>query len=392
MSPPIKLSGFSADPYLSQLKNAQLYVVGGAVRDEILGLPCIDRDWVIVGATVEEFVALGFTPVGADFPVFLHPTTKEEYALARTERKNGHGYKGFVFHASAEVTLEEDLLRRDFTINAMAMNEKGEVTDPYGGLADLQSKVMRHVSEAFEEDPLRVLRLARFLARFVDFEVHPDTVALCQKLVDNGELAYLVPERVGVELGKGLGEAQPARMWSFLSKLNAFAFMGGGEALRKAVANFTQAKVFDGLSTDHRWALFMGLTLSLDEIDSLAESLRLPGAVRDLAQVVRQLVAVSTEGCLSPSLLVEFFAQVDIYRKPDRLREALELTQSVLANSQLAQAVDSGVCQVLDRRFKNSLRAHMQQSDAELAEFGPQTVVEQFKRQWVGQILDTIQS
>ena len=192
------------------------------MRDALMGRASSDRDWVVVGATVDHMLAAGFTPVGSDFPVFLHPRTHEEYALARTERKSGHGYKGFTFHAEPSVTLEEDLARRDFTVNAMAMNAEGGLIDPFQGLADLENKCMRHVSPAFSEDPLRVLRLARFLARFLDFSVAEETMDLCRELQASGELKHLVPERVYAELTKGMGEEKPSRMIKLISKLNGW--------------------------------------------------------------------------------------------------------------------------------------------------------------------------
>ncbi|MCA0185815.1 MAG: multifunctional CCA tRNA nucleotidyl transferase/2'3'-cyclic phosphodiesterase/2'nucleotidase/phosphatase, partial [Proteobacteria bacterium] len=190
----------------------KIYCVGGAIRDELLGQPVKDRDWVVVGATPEALVAEGFRPVGKDFPVFLHPRTQEEYALARTERKTAPGYAGFVFHTDTSVSLEEDLARRDLTINAMARGPEGELVDPYGGQADLAARVFRHVSPAFAEDPVRILRLARFAARFADFQVAPETLALMRRMVEDGEVDALVPERVWQELAKGLMEARPSRM------------------------------------------------------------------------------------------------------------------------------------------------------------------------------------
>lgn len=201
----------------------QAYVVGGAVRDALLGLPVKDRDWVVVGSTPEEMLARGFRPVGRDFPVFLHPQTSEEYALARTERKSGHGYTGFVCHASPEVTLEEDLLRRDLTINAIARAEDGTLIDPYGGRRDLAARVFRHVSPAFAEDPLRILRVARFAARFTDFSVAPETLALMRQMVAAGEVDHLVAERVWQEIARGLMEARPSRMIRVLRDCGALA-------------------------------------------------------------------------------------------------------------------------------------------------------------------------
>jgi len=199
------------------------YIVGGAVRDQLLGLPVQDRDHVVVGATPEELISLGYKPVGKDFPVFLHPKTREEYALARTERKTAPGYRGFVFHTAPDVTLEEDLIRRDLTINAMALGEDGGLIDPFGGQKDLQSRVFRHVSDAFAEDPVRVLRVARFAARFPDFTLAPETAALMRQMVELGETDALVSERVWQELARGLMEQKPSRMFAVLRACGALA-------------------------------------------------------------------------------------------------------------------------------------------------------------------------
>lgn len=206
----------------------KIYQVGGSVRDKLLGLPAVDRDYVVVGATVDEMLAAGYQPVGKDFPVFLHPRTKDEYALARTERKSGRGYTGFAFQAAPNVTLEEDLLRRDLTINAMAVDAAGTLIDPYGGAKDIAAKVLRHVSDAFAEDPLRVLRLARFAARFTEFSVAPETLALCKKLVVDGEVRELVAERVWQEISRGLMEAQPSNMFQVLRACGALAELAPG--------------------------------------------------------------------------------------------------------------------------------------------------------------------
>ena len=192
------------------------YVVGGAVRDQLLGLPVQDRDHVVVGTTPDELIKLGYKPVGKDFPVFLHPKTREEYALARTERKTSPGYRGFVFHTAPDVTLEEDLIRRDLTINAMAMGEDGVLIDPFGGQQDLAARVFRHVSAAFAEDPVRVLRVARFAARFPDVTIEPETGALMRQMVELGETDALVSERVWQELARGLMEKKPSRMFTVL--------------------------------------------------------------------------------------------------------------------------------------------------------------------------------
>ena len=199
----------------------QIYMVGGAVRDALLGLPVQDRDWVVVGATPEALAAQGYVPVGKDFPVFLHPASREEYALARTERKTAQGYRGFAVHAAPDVTLEEDLARRDLTINAIAQGADGTLTDPYGGQRDIAARVLRHVTEAFAEDPVRILRVARFAARFPDFSIAPDTMALMQRMVTDGEVDALVPERVWQELARGLMAQQPSRMFEVLRACGA---------------------------------------------------------------------------------------------------------------------------------------------------------------------------
>ena len=201
------------------------YLVGGAVRDGLLGITGADRDWVVVGSTPQAMLALGFTPVGKDFPVFLHPQTHEEYALARTERKTAPGYKGFVVHASPEVTLEEDLARRDLSINAIAQADDGTLIDPFGGQLDVQHKVLRHVTDAFREDPVRILRVARLAARYPDFSVAPATMTLMQDMVAGGEVDALVSERVWQELAKGLMAAQPSRMLQVLRECRALRIL-----------------------------------------------------------------------------------------------------------------------------------------------------------------------
>ena len=205
------------------LPNVQTYLVGGAVRDQLLGLPVKDKDYVVVGATPEQMLALGFLPVGSDFPVFLHPESKDEYALARTERKTAKGYHGFAFNTSTEVTLEQDLLRRDLTINAMAMDEEGKLIDPFNGQQDLIDKQLRHVSLAFAEDPVRVLRVARFMSRLshLGFQVHPDTLLLMEQLVDSGEIEALVAERVWQEIKKSLNQAKPSAFFMTLRACGA---------------------------------------------------------------------------------------------------------------------------------------------------------------------------
>ncbi|MBA2962637.1 MULTISPECIES: multifunctional CCA addition/repair protein [Ramlibacter] len=201
----------------------QTYMVGGAVRDALLGRPVNDHDWVVVGATPQAMIEAGYLPVGRDFPVFLHPDTREEYALARTERKTGRGYHGFAFHADPGVTLEEDLARRDLTINAIAQDQAGRLIDPFDGRRDLAGRTLRHVTDAFREDPVRILRLARFAARFGDFSIAPETLALMRAMVAEGEVDHLVPERVWQELARGLMEDRPSRMLTVLRDCGALA-------------------------------------------------------------------------------------------------------------------------------------------------------------------------
>lgn len=220
------------DPLLEGL---DVYIVGGAVRDELLNRQAGDRDWVVVGSTPEVLVGRGFIPVGSDFPVFLHPVTKEEFALARTERKTGRGYKGFTFYTGQDVTLEDDLKRRDLTINAMALQPDGEIFDPLGGTEDLVNRVLRHVGSAFEEDPVRILRLARFAARFADFSVAPETMALCRRMVAAGEADALVAERVWQEVSRGLVSEKPSRLFDILSQCDALPVVMPGFEWNAAV-------------------------------------------------------------------------------------------------------------------------------------------------------------
>ncbi len=260
----------------------QIYLVGGAVRDQLLGLDVQERDWVVVGSTVEEMLHLGYQPVGKDFPVFLHPKTKEEYALARTERKSGKGYKGFLFHADPTVTLEEDLRRRDLTINAIAQTQEGIIIDPYGGQEDLQNKCFHHVSDAFSEDPVRILRLARFASRFVDFKTHPDTIKLMQDMVVTGEVDALVPERVWKECEQALANKAPVRFFEELNASDALdalfpckdSFVTNQQALERACALSTNPWV--------RWAAWNATQTSAENVIR-SERYRIPNAFKELS-------------------------------------------------------------------------------------------------------------
>ena len=300
------------------------YAVGGSVRDELLGLPVTDRDWVVVGATPEEMVAQGFRPVGSDFPVFLHPGTHEEYALARTERKTAPGYKGFTFHASPDVTLEEDLRRRDLTINAMARGGDGSLVDPHGGAADLRRGILRHVSEAFAEDPVRILRVARFAARF-GFAVAPETMELMRRMVAAGEADHLVPERVWQELARGLAERQPSRMVAVLRECDALARVLPEVDRAMAAAASAQrlgARLDIGAAAYALPVQFAALTFDLapDAIETLAARVNVPADCRDVALLAARekdnVRTVATRGAEDQLGLLE---RTDAFRRPARL-------------------------------------------------------------------------
>ena len=260
-----------------------IYRVGGAVRDTLLGYPHHETDWVVVGSTPEEMIAKGYTQVGRDFPVFLHPKTKEEYALARTERKSGPGYHGFVVHADPSVTLDEDLERRDLTINAMAMNEAGVVIDPYGGQVDLEAKILRHVSPHFVEDPLRVLRVARFAARYqhFGFTIAEDTLSLMAKIVATGELLHLSAERVWVETEKALGEQHPEVYWQVLADCGALTVLLPELAVTQGIAALSRAAPHTSRS-DCRWAALLA-DLPEARAAGASETLKAPNAYSLLA-------------------------------------------------------------------------------------------------------------
>ena len=326
------------------------YVVGGAVRDEMLGLPVMDRDHVVVGATPDDMLKLGYKPVGRDFPVFLHPETHEEYALARTERKTARGYHGFQFHAAPDVTLEQDLARRDLTINAMARGEDGALVDPYGGADDVRAGVLRHVSPAFAEDPVRILRVARFAARF-GFDIAPETRELMCSMVQAGEADALVPERVWQELARGLMERKPSRMLDVLRGCGAL-----DRVAPELVALYEEAAWRDALTAvnaaaaaqttlDARWA---ALTRGLDPMaaDALAQRLKAPTSTRDLSMLAaRHRHAFADAAQLDAPALLELLNAVDAWRKPQRFTE--------LCNVALIGEPDAqGVCERLQRAYR----------------------------------------
>ena len=329
------------------------------MRDRLLGRSSGDRDWVVVGTTPEVMGAAGYLPVGRDFPVFLHPRTHEEYALARTERKTGPGYHGFVFRTGPEVTLEDDLSRRDLTINAMAQAEDGTLVDPWGGQADLAARVLRHVGPAFAEDPVRILRLARFAARFTDFSVAPETLALCRAMVEAGEVDALVPERVWQELSRGLMEARPSRMIEVLRDCGALArllpevdalfgvpqradhhpeidtgvhlmmVLDMAERLGTALPVRFACLVHDlGKATTPADILPRHLGhegRSVKLLGPLAARLRVPVECRELAELVaREHGNLHASASFGAEALVRLFDRCDAWRRPERFEQALQ--------------------------------------------------------------------
>ena len=307
------------------------YVVGGAVRDELLGLPVSDRDWVVVGATPEEMVARGFRPVGSDFPVFLHPQTHEEYALARTERKSGRGYKGFTVYSTPDVTLEEDLRRRDLTINAMARDEDGRLVDPYGGEQDLRAGVLRHVSEAFAEDPVRILRVARFAARF-RFCIAEETAALMRRMVTEGEADFLVAERVWQELSRGLGEAYPGELLRVLESSGALervapelqGLIAGAERTALLAALDRAAAARAPLAV--RFALLAWFAGEACEslFAALCKRLRAPVEVNELAVLVcRCRTGLRSAASADAPALLALLKRADAFRRTERWEDLL---------------------------------------------------------------------
>ncbi len=341
----------------------KIYCVGGAVRDELLGLPAGDRDWVVVGGTPQALLDLGYRPVGKDFPVFLHPQTHEEYALARTERKTAAGYKGFAVHFAPDVTLEDDLRRRDLTINAIARDADGTLIDPLGGVADLRAGVLRHAGEAFVEDPVRILRLARFAARFTGFTVAPETEALMCRMVEHGEVDALVPERVWQEVSRGLMEARPSRMFQVLRDCGALARLmpeldrlwgvpqradhhpevdtgvhvmmvvdqaareGGSLAVRFAALTHDLGK---GETPAHVLPRHIGHEhRSVALVETLCRRLRAPTPVLELARIVARehgLIHRVTE--LRPATVLALIERMDAFRRPERLDDVIAASRA----------------------------------------------------------------
>lgn len=318
-------------------ENMQIYLVGGALRDELLGLEVTDKDWLVVGATPEQLVKQGFKPIGKDFPVFLHPTTNEEYALARTERKTGKGYGGFIFNASPEVSLEEDLLRRDLTINALARDKEGNLYDPYGGLADLKNKVLRQVSPAFSEDPLRVLRSCRFAAswHYLGFTIHPDTWQLMQQLTATDELNHLAKPRIWLEVTKALASPNPEVFFQLLLDLGATKKLWPN-LHQQLIANLAALALLNKAASKKLPLEVIYASLGLQptnskEVNNLSQTLAeelLPPKV--FTQQLAKFVSLQSQQLLadfSPENLLIAFNQLDAWRKPKEFLFSLQLAK-----------------------------------------------------------------
>lgn len=303
----------------------KIYLVGGAVRDKLLGLPVKERDWVVGGATVNDMLKLGYRQVGKEFPVFLHPKTNEEYALARMERKVEPGYKGFTFDTSPTVTLEEDLIRRDLTINAMAEDSDGNLIDPYHGKDDLEAKILRHVSPAFAEDPVRILRVGRFLARYahIGFHVAPETMKLMQQMVTKGEVDALVAERVWKELERALSEKNPEKFFAVLDESGALPKLFPHLSTKSSgMAALIQAATF----TDNTIVRFATLLHDAPEpkenINGICNRYRVPNAYRELAKLTAMHYEKALQAKkLSADELLQLFSALDIFRREDRFKD-----------------------------------------------------------------------
>ncbi|WP_341501901.1 multifunctional CCA addition/repair protein [Gallaecimonas sp. GXIMD4217] len=399
----------------------QIYLVGGAVRDQLLGLPVKDRDHVVVGATVDEMLALGYQQVGRDFPVFLHPVTREEHALARTERKAGHGYTGFTVHAAPDVTLEADLRRRDLTINAMALAEDGVLVDPFGGRADLENRLLRHVSPAFAEDPLRVLRVARFAARFahLGFRVADQTRALMRHMCQSGELEHLTPERVWKELEGALLSPSPQVFFQVLRDCGALKVLmpeldrlfgipapakwhpeidtgvhalmvieqaaGLSDSLRVRFAALCH-DFGKGKTPPEKWPSHHGHgQLGLPLIRDFCQRLRVPNDCRDLALLVSDLhCTIHKAAELRPATVIKVFDKLDAWRKPQRVEELLLCCVADFKGRTGFEALDYEQADIMRRYFAAARAVDVQAIVAQ--GYQGSAIGEQVRRQRVRQV------
>ncbi|CAM3760685.1 multifunctional CCA addition/repair protein [Parendozoicomonas haliclonae] len=307
------------------------YLVGGAVRDKLLGLPVKDRDWMVTGATPEDMTRKGFRPVGQDFPVFLHPKSNEEYALARTERKSGHGYSGFVFHTSPDISVEDDLLRRDLTINAIAEDEQGQLIDPYQGQQDLQQRILRHVSPAFREDPLRILRVARFAARFYElgFTVAEETLSLMQEMVSEGEADWLVAERVWQETTRALDSKNPEIYFQVLYQVGALqVVMPEVCALYKSTPSLNssalQVAAIESKDTVVRFACATVAETPEQKLAKLCQRMKIPVQFKGVAIICEKVLSFWGQDTLTAEESLTLLQQTDGFRRPERFEQILD--------------------------------------------------------------------
>ena len=341
---------------------SKIYLVGGSVRDRLLHLPVVDRDWVVVGATPDELLALGYQQVGKDFPVFLHPKTKEEYALARTERKSGKGYTGFICDFSKDITLEQDLIRRDLTINAIAMDQEGNIVDPYHGVNDIKLKLLRHVSPAFREDPLRVLRVARFAARYhhLGFRIVDETNNLMKEMVSAGEINTLTAERVWKETEKALATEDPQVYFQVLEQCGALALLFPSLKLSSAI---TDALKKSTLLTDDltvRFAVLCGEFVSKTELEKLCLQIKAPNQYTKLAIMVQQFHnSVANVTQLTAEQIIELFNKIDVWRNPAHLNQLIIASQSYAKTELFPQA------QYLEQAYKLAQAVDVQNIIAE---------------------------
>lgn len=338
----------------------KVFLVGGAVRDELLHLPIKDRDWVVVGATEAQMKSHGYKAIGRDFPVFLHPDTREEYALARTERKSGHGYTGFEFHADPEVSLQEDLARRDLTINAIARDQDGTLTDPYGGIQDLQAKLLRHVSPAFSEDPLRVLRVARFAARYhhLGFRIADATLTLMQSMSSSGELKHLIEERVWQETVHALAELHPEIYFTTLEQCGALKIVlpeiaQGIFTLKQLPLKILQQAQHQNHSLTERFACISLQTVSatpqaIETIEKLAQRLRLPQDFRELALLINRHLQDYQKRPLSPCGVWQLIEKLDGLRRPERFEHFFRCAKLISTEVQQPTLETNTIMQLLN--------------------------------------------
>ena len=341
---------------------SKIYLVGGSVRDRLLHLPVVDRDWVVVGATPDELLALGYQQVGKDFPVFLHPKTKEEYALARTERKSGKGYTGFICDFSKDITLEQDLIRRDLTINAIAMDQEGNIVDPYHGVNDIKLKLLRHVSPAFREDPLRVLRVARFAARYhhLGFRIVDETNNLMKEMVSAGEINTLTAERVWKETEKALATEDPQVYFQVLEQCGALALLFPSLKLSSTITDALKKSTLLTNDLTVRFAVLCGEFVSKTELEKLCLQIKAPNQYAKLAIMVQQFHhSVANVTQLTAEQIIELFNKIDVWRNPAHLNQLIIASQSYAKTELFPQA------QYLEQAYKLAQAVDVQNIIAE---------------------------